>query len=530
MSLRFDPVVLIINDGLGIAPPSDTNAVSAADTPFLDKLCRHFPATLLEAYGLQVGLPRGEMGNSETGHFNIGTGRLIYQSLPRINKSIREGNFFEKEEFLACRNHTKKTNGDIHLMGLLGEGGVHSHQKHLHALLEFCKKQGFTNNVYLHLFLDGRDTNKDSGIDFLNNLLQKMKETGVGTIASMGGRYYGMDRNENWDRIKKNYEAIMGRSEEQFEDPKQAIQNSYENEVYDEKFEPATRVDSSGNPIAKVKEGDSVVFFNFRADRARQMTKVFVSEDFEEFDRDYIENLEFTTFIEYEKGLPVNVAYPPKIVETPIAKVFSNNGYKQLHIAETEKYAHVTFFLNGQIEEAFEGEDREIVPSPSVSSYDNKPEMSAYKTTDKMVEAIKQGKHEFLVINFANPDMVGHTGNLEAAIKGVEAVDDNIKRITEAAVKKGGIVFITSDHGNAESMVNIQTQEKNKEHTIYPVPFIVSSKVHKDQQIEPAESLVNLNRFNPRGVLTDVAPTILEYVGLEPSDEMTGTNLLKELI
>ncbi|MFB6182115.1 MAG: 2,3-bisphosphoglycerate-independent phosphoglycerate mutase [Candidatus Magasanikbacteria bacterium] len=528
MSLRYNPVVLIINDGLGIAPPSETNAVSQADTPFLDKLCRHFPTMLLEASGLQVGLPRGEMGNSETGHFNIGTGKLIYQSLPRINKSIREEDFFEKEEFLKCSEKVKKNNGDLHLMGLLGEGGVHSHQKHLHALLDFCKKEDLNDNVYLHLFLDGRDTDKDAGIDFLDNLLEKMKQTGVGTIASMGGRYYGMDRNENWDRIEKNYKAIIGNSDNNFTNPKQALQQSYENEVYDEKFEPATRVEN-GSPITTIKNNDSVIFFNFRADRARQMTKAFVLEDFNEFDRDYKENLEFTTFIEYEKGLPVNVAYPPEIAETPIAKVFSENGFTQKHIAETEKYAHVTFFLNGQIENPFEGEERKIVPSPSVPSYDQKPEMSAFETTDEMVEAIKKGEHEFLVMNFANPDMVGHTGNLDAAIKGVEAVDKNIKRVTEETVKQGGIVFITSDHGNAESMVNIQTEENNKEHTIYPVPFITASKMHKDQTIEPADSL-DLSKFKPRGVLTDVAPTILEQVGLSASEEMTGTNLLKQLI
>ncbi|MFB6225781.1 MAG: 2,3-bisphosphoglycerate-independent phosphoglycerate mutase [Candidatus Paceibacteria bacterium] len=524
MNLKFNPVVLIINDGLGIAPPSENNAVYSADTPFLDKLCRHFPAMLLEASGLQVGLPRGEMGNSETGHFNIGSGKLIYQSLPRINKSIREEDFFDKEEFLACSKQVKENDSDLHLMGLLGEGGVHSHQKHLHALLEFCSRQELKENVYLHLFLDGRDTDKDAGIDFLENLLDKMKQTGVGTIASMGGRYFGMDRNENWDRIQKNYEAIMGRSNNQFSDPKQAIKDSYNDEVYDEKFEPATRVDGQGNPVTTIKDGDSVIFFNFRADRARQMTKVFVDKEFSEFERKY-KDLEFTTFIEYEKGLPVNVAYPPETVDEPLAKVFSDNGLKQLHVAETEKYAHVTFFLNGQIEDPFEGEDREIVPSPSVSSYDQKPEMSAYETTDKMIDAIKQETHDFLVMNFANPDMVGHTGNFEAAKKGVEAVDENIKRITETAVSKGGIVFITSDHGNAESMVNLQTEESNKEHSIYPVPFIVASKMHKEEQVEPAESL-DMSKFKPRGVLTDVAPTLLEVVGLEPSEEMTGTNLL----
>lgn len=525
MSLRFNPVILIVIDGLGIAPPHETNAVYSANTSFLDKLTRHFPTTLLESSGLQVGLPRGEMGNSETGHFNIGGGKLIYQSLPRINKSIRGESFFEKSEFLQVIEQVKQNNGNLHLMGILGEGGVHGHQKHLHALIDLAKRNNLEGQTFMHLFLDGRDTDKNAGKSFLKNLLDHCKQQGVGQVASMGGRYWGMDRNKNWDRIKKGYQAIMGQEGDTFQDPLEAVEKSYQNEVYDEKFEPAFQVNSNNEPITKINEEDGVIFFNFRADRARQMTKVFVEQDFDGFNRDYQENLAFTTFIEYEKGLPVEVAFPPKTIDNPLAKVINDKGYDQLHVAETEKYAHVTFFLNGQIEEAFNNEDREIIPSPSVASYDQQPEMSAKQTTDKILEAIEQESHDFLIMNYANPDMVGHTGNLEATIKAVEAVDKNIERITTKAVKQGGLVAITCDHGNAERMVNLQTQEKIKEHTIYPVPFIMASKFHKDQELEPADSL-EMSKFRPRGVLTDVAPTLLKEVGLPVPSEMTGTNLL----
>lgn len=525
MSLRYNPVVLIVIDGLGIAPPDKTNAVYAADTSFLDKLARHFPTTLLEASGLSVGLPRGEMGNSETGHFNIGGGKLIYQSLPRINKSIREGDFYQKPEFLKVINQVKQNQGDLHLMGILGKGGVHGHQKHLHALIKLAKEHDLKDQTFLHLFLDGRDTEKDAGLDFLGELLQYCNKQGVGKIASMSGRYWGMDRNQNWNRIEKSYRAIMGQEGDTFQNPITALKESYNNEIYDEKFKPSFQTDKQNNPLTKIKEGDGVIFFNFRADRARQMTQVLVQEDFSKFERNYKENLTVTTFIEYDKEFPVDVAYPPKTVQQPLAKIFSDHDYNQLHVAETEKYAHVTFFLNGQIEQAFPGEDRKIIPSPSVASYDQKPEMAARETTDRIISAIEQETHDFLVLNYANPDMVGHTGNLEATIKAVEAVDRNIARITKKAVKHGGLVAITSDHGNAERMMNLQTQEKIKEHTIYPVPFILASKIHKDQTIDPAESL-EMSRFQPRGVLTDVAPTLLSEIGLSVPDDMTGTNLL----
>ena len=521
----FKPIVLIILDGFGITTPSPTNAVSSAKTPFFNKLTQTFPTMLLEASGLNVGLPWGEIGNSEVGHTNIGSGVLLYQSLPRIDMSIEKGEFFNLPVLLEVAENVKKKNSNLHLMGILGEGGVHGHSRHLKALLDFCKKQKI-KNVYLHLFLDGRDAQKDSGKIFLKDILEYCQKLGVGEIASLCGRYFAMDRNNNWDRIEKAYRAIVeGKAEKTTQDPMAAIEESYKQNIFDEEFLPTVIVDNANNPKATIKKEDSVIFFNFRADRARQLTEAFVLRDFKEFQREFLEGLEFVTFTEYKKDLPVKILFPPQIIKNPLAKIISDEGLTQLHIAETEKYAHVTFFLNGQIEEKFKGEERILIPSPAVSSYDQKPEMSAAEVTQKVIEAIKSNSFDFIAVNYANPDMVGHTGNLEATIKAIEFVDKCLEQVVSETIKRGGIVFIVGDHGNAEEMVNLQTGKIDKEHSIYPVPFIIASSKHEGQIIQEIPNN-DLSLLSPLGILSDVTPTILGTIGLPLAEEMTGNNLL----
>lgn len=528
MKLKFKPAVLMILDGFGITTPDKTNAIWSASTPFLDKLIQNYPTMLLEASGLNVGLPWGEVGNSEVGHVNIGSGALLYQSLPRIDKSIESKEFFKDRNLIKAVEKIKKNNSKLHLLGLLGEGGVHAHQRHLYALLDFCRQQKLKKKVFLHLFLDGRDTAKDGGKGFLLSLLKNDNFKKVkAEIASISGRFYAMDRNNNWDRIEKAYRAIvLGESEKKFHDPVKAIEESYKNEVFDEEFIPTVITDRKDNPLATITKDDAVIFFNYRADRARQLSEAFVEPEFKEFEREFLAGLTFITFIEYKKGLPVDIVFPPQVIKNPLAKIFSEHKLRQLHIAETEKYAHVTFFLNGLLEEKFPGEERILIPSPGVSNYDQKPEMSAVKVTDELVNAIKKDKFDFIAINYANPDMVGHTGNLEASIKAVETVDRCVERVVSEAVARGGIVFIVGDHGNAEELVNLQTGKEDKEHSVYPVPFITVSQKHEGKIILKADNN-DLSANSPTGVLSDVAPTLLSQIGLPLAKEMTGTNLLE---
>jgi 2,3-bisphosphoglycerate-independent phosphoglycerate mutase len=523
--MKFRPIILVILDGFGITTPSPANAISVAKKPYFDKLTQLFPTMLLEASSLNVGLPWGEIGNSEVGHTNIGSGVLLYQSLPRIDMSIEKGDFFNLPELLKVAENVKKKNSNLHLLGILGEGGVHGHTRHLKALLNFCKKQNL-RNVYLHLFLDGRDAQKDSGKIFLKDILDYCQKLGIGQIASLCGRFFAMDRNNNWDRVEKAYRAIaLGKAEKTAQDPMAAIEESYKQNVFDEEFLPTVIVDASNNPKATIKKEDSVIFFNYRADRARQLTEAFVLPDFKEFQREFLKGLEFVTFTEYKKGLPVKVLFPPQIIKNPLAKIVSDAGLKQLHIAETEKYAHVTFFLNGQTEEKFKGEERILIPSPAVSNYDQKPEMSANEVTDKIIEAINSKKYGFIAVNYANPDMVGHTGNLQATIKAVETVDKCLEKVVLAAGKQGGIIFIVGDHGNAEELVNLQTGKVDKEHSVYPVPFIIVSAWHEGKTIQEIPN-GDLSLLTPLGLLSDVTPTILGTVGLPLAPEMTGNNLL----
>ncbi|MBT4857435.1 2,3-bisphosphoglycerate-independent phosphoglycerate mutase [Candidatus Uhrbacteria bacterium] len=523
---RPRPAVLMVIDGLGAAPDGEGNAISRAKTPTFDKLIQRYPTMTVRASGETVGLLWGEMGNSEVGHLTIGAGRVYYQTMPRIEQDIQGGGFFENEALLKAVSQVKQTGGTLHLMGIVSAGKVHGYDAHCHALLDLAKKHGI-KDVAIHAFMDGRDTLYNSGIDFITALDQKIKDIGVGRIATLSGRYFAMDRDNRWDRTGKAYNAIVkGESQAMTEDVFEAIKASYGNEVYDEEF-PPTVVTKKGEPVATVKSGDAVIFFNYRPDRARQITKAFVLPSFDKFERTYIENVTFVTMAQYEKGLPVDVAYPPSVIQNGLSEVVSKNGLVQLHIAETEKYAHVTFFFNGTREEPFEHEDRAIIPSPQVASYDKQPEMSAREITDRVLKELKTDNYDMIIMNFANPDMVAHTGNLDATIKAVEVVDESVGRIVDAVLKKDGIVFITADHGNAEEVQNLQTGDMDKEHSTNPVPFwVVSNEL--EGQPGPSGDIPNgdLSLVPPIGMLADVAPTILAQLGLEQPPEMTGASLM----
>ncbi len=525
MAINYKPTVLIILDGFGIAPVSQSNAVASAKAPFFESLTKEYPMVLLQASSEAVGLPWGEVGNSEVGHLNIGSGILQYQSLPRINKSISTGQFFKLPALTKIGEKIKKGENKLHIMGLIGNGGIHSSQDHLEALINFAKGEKLKKKVFLHLFIDGRDTAKDAGLEFMKDTIKFCKKTKIGEIASVGGRFYGMDRNNNWDRIEKAYQSIVnGKSDKTFSDPIKAIEESYKAKVYDEEMIPVTIVGRGDKPVATIEDGDTIIFFNFRADRARQITETLVNPKFDKFETKKIKNLEVTTFTEYQKDLPVEVLFAPELIKNPIAKIFSDYNVDQLHAAETEKYAHVTFFLNGMTEAPFSGEERILVPSPSVASYDKEPAMSAEKLTDEVLKELKKDKFGFMAINFANPDMVGHTGSYKATVKAVEAVDKCLKRLIPEIAKAGGIAFVVSDHGNAEEMFNPGTGEIDKEHNMYPVPFLaVSSKLVG----KPNSSIIDndISLLTPAGILSDVAPTILKTIGLEIPKEMTGTNL-----
>ncbi len=523
---RYKPVVLIIMDGFGIAPAGEGNAISAAHMPYFHKLIQSYPAMTIQASGEAVGLSWGEMGNSEVGHLTIGAGRIFYQSLPRINLSIDTGEFYSNAVFKKAIEKVKTSGGKMHLMGLVSPGGVHAHQAHLYALLDLCKREGLGDRVFVHAFLDGRDTIYNSASGFIQELEEKMKELKIGKIASLAGRYYAMDRDNRWDRIQSAYEAIVLGRGQQAEKPKDAIETSYAKGIYDEQFVP-TVITKNGQPLTTVAPGDGVIFFNFRSDRARELTKAFVVPSFDKFPREYLRDLCFVAMTEYEKDLPVEIAYPPQIVETCLARLVSDAGLKQLHIAETEKYAHVTFFLNGMREEEFPGEERVIIPSPRVSSYDQQPEMSVGQIAERVEKEVVAGTYDFIVMNFANPDMVGHTGNEQATIKACEAVDAALQRIVESALTAGGASIITADHGNAEEVKNLMTGEMDKEHSTNPVPCIVINKELEGLKA-PGGDVVgdDLSLATPVGMLADVAPTVCKLLDISPAPEMTGQSLI----
>ena len=500
------PLLLMILDGFGIAP-KEGNAIAAANKPNLDRLFSSNPITKIGASGLDVGLPDGQMGNSEVGHTNIGAGRIVYQELTRITKAIEDGPFFENEAFLSAVENAKKNGTALHLIGLLSDGGVHSHITHLYGLLELAKRHGLTK-VYVHALLDGRDVPPASGKDFVAACAEKMKEIGVGEIATVMGRYYAMDRDNRWERVEKAYSAMVYREGVQAADPVQAVADSYANDVTDEFVVPV--VCEKGAPI---QANDSVIFYNFRPDRAREITRTFVDPDFSGFERkNGFFPLTYVCMTQYDATMPnVQVAFKPESLENTFGEYISQKGLKQLRIAETEKYAHVTFFFNGGVEKQYDGEDRILVKSPKVATYDLQPEMSAYEVTDKLVAAIESSKYDVIILNFANCDMVGHTGVFEAAVKAVEAVDTCVGRVTDAVAAQGGVTLITADHGNADRMVDDDGSPFTA-HTTNPVPFCV---VGYDCKLREG------------GHLADIAPTMLQILGLPQPAEMTGKSLIE---
>ncbi len=523
---RPKPVVLIVLDGFGIAPPSRANAISLAKTPNFDKYMAHYPVMPLAASGEAVGLSWGESGNSEVGHLALGSGLIYYQNLPRITKAIADGDFFTMPAFLKVIEHVKNKNSALHLIGLVSSGGVHSYNEHLYALIELAAKQEI-KQVFIHAFLDGRDTPYNSGLNFISKLKDHIKDIGVGQLASLSGRFYAMDRDNHWERTEKAFRAMVdGKSDKQFTDSLAAIEDSYSQQVYDEELVPVVMVDEQKKPIGCIQDGDGVIFFNFRADRARQLTKALVLPGFEKFSRPYFKNMMMATMTEYEKELPVEVAFGQKEIAMPLARVLSEAGLKQLHIAETEKYAHVTYFFNGGKEQIFTGEERLLIPSPRVNSYDKKPAMSARELTAKVIEKVKESVYDFIVINFANADMVGHTGNLQATIEAIEILDRKVGEIVDTILSYDGVVLITADHGNAENMYNLQTGEINKEHSNSPVPLFIVGQEFIGKSVLVGTAGRDLSTVTPVGVLADVAPTILKIMGIKKPPEMTGSPLI----
>ena len=500
------PLILMILDGFGIAPEKG-NAIKAANKPNIDKLFAENPVTQIGASGMDVGLPDGQMGNSEVGHTNMGAGRIVYQELTRITKTINEDKLKENEAIVNAMDKAIENGTALHLMGLLSSGGVHSHITHLYGILELAKKKGL-ENVYIHTFLDGRDVPPSSAAEFMDELLAKTKEIGVGKVATVSGRYYAMDRDNNWDRVEKTYAAMVYGEGEKADCPVCAVKNSYDKGVTDEFVVPV--VVEGG---AQVKPNDSIIFFNFRPDRAREITRTFVDPDFKGFERkNGFFPVNFVCMTQYDATMPnVDVAFKPQALKNTLGEYVSNKGMTQLRIAETEKYAHVTFFFNGGVEKQYEGEDRILVKSPAVATYDLQPEMSAYEVTDKLVPAIESGKYDMIILNYANCDMVGHTGVFEAAVKAVEAVDTCVGRVVEAIKKMGGVALITADHGNADKMVDADGSPFTA-HTTNPVPFCV---VGYDCQLREG------------GRLADIAPTMLQIMGLEQPAEMDGISLIK---
>ena len=505
------PVMLMILDGFGIAPKSEGNAVSLAKKPNFDRLIEKYPNSQLQASGLEVGLPEGQMGNSEVGHLNIGSGRIVYQELTRITKAIADGDFFENEALKIAMDNAKKNGSALHLMGLLSDGGVHSHIDHLRGLLEFAKNEGVTN-VFVHGFMDGRDVAPSSGKEFIEKTEAMMAEVGVGKIATVCGRYYAMDRDNRWERVELAYNALVLGKGETANSAVEAIERSYHDNKTDE-FVLPTVVTENGKAITNIKSGDSVIFFNFRPDRAREITRAINDKEFTGFNRETL-NLTFVTMTQYDKTLEgVHVAYTPQTLDNTLGEYVSNKGLKQLRIAETEKYAHVTFFFNGGVEKENPGEDRKVIPSPKVATYDLKPEMSAYEVTDELINRLDADNYDMIILNFANPDMVGHTGVVEAAVKAIEAVDDCLGKIVDKVLEKDGCVFITADHGNAETMIDFSTGNPFTAHTTDPVPFIWVANDTEGKKLND-------------GKLADIAPTMLNQLGLEVPAEMTGENLV----
>lgn len=508
---RLKPVVLAIIDGWGVAPPWGGNATTLAKTPFINAAKKHYPHTLLEASGEAVGLPINERGNSEVGHLNIGAGQIVLQYYPSINQAIKDGSFYTNRPLIKACQRTKETRSALHLIGLVSPGGIHSHIDHLYAILELAKQQD-CKEVCIHAITDGRDTPPFIAQEYLSYLNKHLKSLGFGRISTVMGRFYGMDRDHHWERIEKAYRAITEGIGPIAPTAEAAIAAAYR-DGYSDEFIPPTVIQGENNSFRPLQDGDSVVFFNFRADRARELVTAVAKPDFNGFNRvKVLSNLYIVGFTFYKENLPIEVAFRPRDVEKPLAEVFAEAGLKQLHVAESEKYAHVTYFFNGGIEKSFVGEDRIVIPSPKVPSYDQVPEMSGELVTDRVIANLN--RYDFIVLNYAAPDMVGHTGNLRAAIKACESVDRYLQKIDQAIKKIGGVLLITADHGNVEQIVNPHTGEPDTEHSANPVFFIIVADNYKDTILRP------------KGKLSDIAPTILEIMDLQKPTEMTGESLI----
>lgn len=506
--------MLMILDGVGLNDEEIGNAFKQAKTPNIDKLVARYPNSYLKTSGLSVGLPEGQMGNSEVGHTTIGSGRVIYQDLTMITNKIQNGDFFKNKVLLDAIEHVKRNESKLHIFGLLSDGGVHSHIEHIFALLELAKKEK-VNEVYVHVFTDGRDTSPTAGVDYIRSLENKCKELEIGKISTIIGRYYAMDRDKRWDRVEMAYNALTLGEGKHFKTAERAVENSYECQEFDEFIKPIVLVDDTDKPVGLVESKDAVIFANFRPDRAREISHAFTDNAFTSFVRKSgkLTSLRYVSMTEYDETLEnVKVAYRKEEIKETLGEFLSKRGYTQLRIAETEKYAHVTFFFNGGEEKEYNGESRILVPSPKVATYDLKPEMSAYEVTDKLIEAMESKEHDVIVINYANGDMVGHTGNLEAAILAVEALDECVGRVMDKLVEIGGEAIIIADHGNCEQMVDLNTGEVLTSHTTFDVPVIVVSD--RVKAIEP-------------GALSDVAPTLLDLMGLAKPKEMTGNSIVK---
>lgn len=517
------PNMIIIMDGYGLAPASKGNAIELEGSPVIKKLQKEYPSTTLGASGMSVGLPEGQMGNSEVGHLNMGAGRIVYQDLTKITKTIQDGDFFKNEAIVKAMDNAVNNNKKLHLYGLLSDGGVHSHITHLFALLKMAKDMG-VKETYVHCFMDGRDTAPTSGVEYVKELEAEIKKLDYGKIASLSGRYYAMDRDNNWDRIEKAYDMLVAGDGVHAEDPVTALEESYKAGVTDE-FVLPTKIYENGNPVGLIEKGDSIIFFNFRPDRARQITRAMSQEEFtpymdeEKGKKMYFERKTgflapvYTCFAVYDSSFKnVYVAFPPDEIKNTLPQYLASKGLKQLHIAETEKYAHVTFFFNAKLEAPVEGETRVVIPSPKVATYDLKPEMSANEVTAKVLEEIEADNFDVIILNFANCDMVGHTGVIPAAEKAVETVDTNVGKIVEEVLKKGGVALITADHGNADKMLD-ENGEPFTAHTTNRVPFILVGDKFKNVTLH-------------EGVLADIAPTLLDCMGLEKPVEMTGKTLI----
>lgn len=507
------PVALIILDGFGMRDESFGNAVMAADKPNFDRYWEQYPHTLLNAKGEYVGLPEGQMGNSEVGHLNIGAGRVVYQSLSRVNNAIKDRSFFDRQAMNHLAGHVKKHDSSLHIMGLVSDGGIHSHIKHMYAIVEFAKLHGI-EKVYIHAFTDGRDCDPKSGAGFLKETEEKLAELGVGQVASVSGRYYAMDRDNRWERVEKVYDVLVNGKGEVGTDPVEVLKKSYENDLTDE-FVLPTVIEKDGKPVATIQDNDAIMFFNFRPDRAIQLSKVFKEKaGFEGFtlSDNHPENLLLVSMTKYSDDIDTDIVFPPEDLKNTLGETLSAQGYKQLRAAETEKYPHVTFFLNGQKEKPFEGEDRLLIPSPKVATYDLQPEMSAYELTDGLLERIESDEYDAYIINFANPDMVGHSGKLEPTKKAIEAVDECLGKVVDALLAKGGAAIITADHGNADIVTNPDGSPMTA-HTTEPVPCIITKE---GVELKPVLE----------GALCDLAPTLLDLLGGEQPAEMTGSSIV----